>query len=141
MELLVPLAIGLTVGFLLGWAARSTRRTDEPDSARGFRPNKRQRQILATLPPDPELPTIEDLVREEAAELGVDKIGGADLVPLHVRLRVWKRDRPELEDCPDDQLRYEIAGHVRAVDATAEDVRLTCTDPSEAWNESEPGSV
>lgn len=132
MDALIPLVIGLLVGFLFGWSVRSLTMHDEHVPRGGFRPNKRQRQILAALPPDPELPTIEDLVVDEAQELGVDTIGGADLVPLHVRLRVWKRDRPQLDDCPDDRLQFEIAGRVRAVDATAEDVRLTCVDPSNA---------
>lgn len=120
----MEVAIAFVVGGVCGWlVARLGQRNDA--AKRTFRPNRRQRKILAALPPDPVRPTIEDLVAEEAAELGVDVIPGADEVALGVRLRVWKRDRPDLGDCPDHRLHFVVTA-LDSITATAADVTLQC---------------
>jgi len=50
---------------------------------------------------------IMDLVREEAAEIGLERIPGADDVDLVTRLRVWHRDEAIRTACPDpSRLRF-----------------------------------
>ncbi len=73
-------------------------------------------------------PDILSLVREEAIELGVDRIPGADELDITIRLRVWHRDSEVREDCAGtpQRLRFEIAERVASGDATEEDVRLVC---------------
>ncbi len=83
-----------------GWAGCSavgrSGTSDEPDTStpRSPRPTKKQRQFLATLPPDPPLPTIEDLVAEELEETGAGRIAGADALQPPVALKVFRRDAP-----------------------------------------------
>ena len=47
---------------------------------------------------------IMDLVMEEAEDIGLDGIPGADGVDVVVRLRVWHRDAHVRELCPDPSL-------------------------------------
>jgi len=112
VDLLLAAAVGAVIGWLLG---RSQTPKAEPgaeppsDRRRARKPTKRQREILATLDPDPTPPSIAELMREEAAATGVDRIPDAGL-PLHVRLRVWHRDRPGLDACTEDRLRFVVDG-------------------------------
>jgi hypothetical protein len=136
----MEIAIAFVLGGLCGWAiASATRRSDKPRGQRTFRPNKRQRKILATLPPDPVRPSIHELVAAEAAELGVDQIPGADDVLLGVRLKVWKRDHEVAEPCDPALWRFVVAHNVVAAAATDTDVRLECGPPSDATPE--PGNT
>ncbi len=89
--------------------------------------------ILASLPPDPVRPTLEELVADEAAALGVHRIPAPPEVPLHVLLVAWKRDRPGLGDCPDSRLRFATDVATSGV-PTADRVRLVC-DPGAAETE------
>jgi len=125
MEIVLAFLAGGLIGWLIGWLGR--RSGDE--EKRAFRPNKRQRKILATLPPDPVLPTLDELVREEAEELGVDRIPGADDVPLGIRLRVWKRDHELRGPC--ERWQFVIASGVDAHAATADQIRLECRKADE----------
>ncbi len=127
------------VGAAVGWVLALRRRRHlapakpEPTPARQpgrYRPTKRQREILASLPPDPVPPTLEDLVAEEASALGVDRIPAPPEVPLHILLVVWKRDRPLLGDCPEPQLQF-VTDAASSGASAAENVKLVC-DPSRA---------
>jgi hypothetical protein len=113
MDLLLAAAVGAVVGWLLGRTRTPPSNTDSeasPDRGRRTpKPTKRQREILATLDPYPEPPSIGELMREEAVATGVDRIPDSGL-PLHVRLRVWHRDRPGLVGCADGQLRFVVDG-------------------------------
>lgn len=124
MELALAFALGGICGWLLGRFVGN----DRGDNARTFRPNKRQRKILATLPPDPERPSIEALVLEEAQELGVDRIPGGETVPLGIRLKVWKRDHDAAGPCDDGNWHFVVDEPAAGVPVTAEDVRLACRE-------------
>jgi hypothetical protein len=86
---------------------------------------------------------IMDLVKEEAAETGVDEITGGEGVDLPVRLQVWHRDEAVREACPDlSMLRFEVDVGVAAANAEADQVRLTfdgyIAPEPEPESESEP---
>ena len=123
MEVVIALGVGVALGWLLG---RRPAASDEPGDAprRGPRPTKKQRQILATLPPDPPLPTIEELVAEELEETGAGRIAGAEALPPPVALKVFRRDSPGLEGVPSEQLRFVVDDGVDPAAATLDQVRL-----------------
>ena len=113
-----------------GWGGCSVARSgtsDEPDAStpRSPRPTKKQRQILATLPPDPPLPTIEDLVAEELEETGAGRIAGAAALQPPVALKVFRRDtRRAWTGVPSERLRFVVDDGVEPTAATPEQVRL-----------------
>jgi hypothetical protein len=121
----MELALAFVLGGICGWLIGRFARADRGGDPRTFRPNKRQRKILATLPPDPARPTIDELVQEEAHELGVDRIPGADAVPLGVRLKAFKRDHASTGPCSDGSWWFVV--DERAPEPiTADRVRLEC---------------
>lgn len=130
------MGVAFLAGLFLGWVlarVAAASRDGGTRQKRTFRPNKRQRKILATLPPDRERPTLEELVIEEAAELGVDTIPGAEGVHLGIRLKVWKRDHAAADPCePPSQWRFVLAAGVAPDSATASDVRLECRPNGDA---------
>jgi hypothetical protein len=69
---------------------------------------------------------IHQLVREEAADLGIDRVPGGDGVDLPVLLRVWKRDVAIRNACADGVLIYQLRPGVAADAATDDDVRVVC---------------
>jgi len=119
--------VGAVVG-VLGAVAAMRR----PGSGRrsASRPSKRQQEILALLPPDPVRPTIDDLVLEEAQGLGLLGIPGGEGIPLHIRLRVWRRDH-DAAPCRSGTWAYQVRTGVAPSAATLEDVTLLCM-PGEA---------
>lgn len=123
MDLLAAFVIGLAAGALL--TGLTMRRT--PQGKLGLRPSRRQLRILASLPPDPELPTIDDLVREEADALGLLDVPGPAGIALHVRLKVWKRDH-DSAGCPGGSWAYAVREGVVPADAGVEDVTLVCAE-------------
>ena len=93
------------------------------------RKSKRQRrldQIRANDPPF-EPRSMFDLMLEEAAELGIDELPGADGLETPVKLKVWKRDAAVRENCS-GILRYEVDAQVDPAAASLDDVRLVCDD-------------
>jgi cell division septation protein DedD len=71
-------------------------------------------------------PDIFELIRQEAAETGVEEIPGADGVELTIRLRVWHRDEEVREMSPGPaELRFELAPDVDPETATENDLVLT----------------
>ncbi len=129
MEVLLAAAVGAAVGWVMGrrGSAPSRPGADAATPTPRRKLNKRQREILATLPPDPPPRTIEDLMAEEAVETGVDLIPDAGL-PLPLRLRVWHRDRPQLPDLPSMRFRFDLADGTDAGVATDEQIRLVVVD-------------
>lgn len=125
LETLLALVAGVAVGFLIGRVAPQSGPAPGPGK---HRPTKRQRQILDTLPPDPVAPSIEELVLEEAESLGILDIPGATGVPVHVRLKVWKRDHGPLDSCPSGAHQYRLKQDVEPTSATETDLELICMD-------------
>jgi hypothetical protein len=123
VEVVVALVVGIGLGWLLG---RRSATSAEPGarSTPGARPTKKQREILATLPPDPTLPTIEDLVAEELEETGAGRIAGAAALAPPVALKVFRRDTPGVEGVPLEQLRFVVDDGIEPMTATPDQVRL-----------------
>lgn len=119
------------MGFVAGIAAGvivtmlTMRRT--PEGRLALKPSKRQQRILASLPPDPYRPSIEDLVREEADALGVPDVEGGAGIALHVRLKVWKRDH-DPDGCHDGRWVFRIRSGVEPAEAGPDDVTLECVE-------------
>lgn len=88
--------------------------------------SRRQRRILSAMEPDPEIPTLMDLVREEIAELGIDNIPGHEGISGPVLLKVYRRDYRVREQCPHDGYGYVVAEGVRRDEAMESDVWLHC---------------
>ena len=123
MEVAIALVVGIGLGWLLG---RRSGTSDEPDAStpRSPRPTKKQRQFLATLPPDPPRPTIEDLVAEELEETGAGRIAGADGLQPPVALKVFRRDAPSVDGVPPERLRFVVDDGVEPAAASTDQVRL-----------------
>jgi hypothetical protein len=123
VEVVIALVVGIGLGWLLG---RRSATSAEPGarSTQGARPTKKQREILATLPPDPTLPTIEDLIAEELEETGAGRIAGAAVLPPPVALKVFRRDTLGVEGVPFEQLRFVVDDGVEPATATPDQVRL-----------------
>ena len=88
--------------------------------------SKRQQRIVATLEPDKEIPSIDDLVAAEAADTGVNDIAGGDGLDTSLKLRVYWRDEVVRNGCTDGQLEFRIDDGVDPAAAETEDVRLVC---------------
>lgn len=129
MEVVVALLVGVGLGWLLGRRRPPTAGGDVTEDSgattRGaYRPTKKQRAILDSLPADRPRPTLHDLIVEELEETGAARIPGAATLPPAVALRVYRRDRPRFEEIPIDQLRFLVADGVAAGEATIDDVTL-----------------
>lgn len=138
MEILAAFLGGLVIGWLAG---RSGGRTDQPAESRTFKPTKRQRQILATLPPDPKVPSLDDLIEEEVADLGLHDVPGSEQLSAQVMLKVWKRDRPLVDPGPTDILAFEIVTAASHPHVTVDDVRLVSRDRAGGEAGNQPGGV
>ncbi len=101
---------------------------EAPPVAKKTRMTRREK-ILSTLEPDPEIPTIIDLMHEEARDTGVNEIPGGEDLEVPVKLKVWHRDGGSHTECPRQSLRFEITAGVEPGHATVEDVRLSCREP------------
>jgi hypothetical protein len=123
LDLVVAFVAGLAVGALV--TGLTMRRT--ADGRLALKPSRRQQRILASLPPDPPIPSIDDLVREEATALGVPDVAGGDGIALHVRLVVWKRDH-DPERCSRGRWVFRIRTDVAPADAEPDDVSLECEE-------------
>jgi hypothetical protein len=121
LDVVIAFLIGLLGGAVL--TTLTIRRS--PSGGVVLRPSKRQQKILATLPPDPVLPSIQDLVLEEAQEIGLLELPGGAGVPVHVRLKVWKRDH-DPAGCTSGSWTYRVRDGVSPADAGVDDVTLTC---------------
>ena len=88
--------------------------------------SRRQRRLLEKMDPDPHLPTVMDMVREEINELGLEEIPGHEDLSAPVMLKVYRRDFREA--CPHDQWEYQVADGVTRDEAEDADVRLVCRE-------------
>ena len=88
--------------------------------------SKRQQQLLASLSPPPTIPTIEELVAEEAAATGVNDIPGGEGLEVSLKLRVYWRDEVVRRGCEDGQLEYRIEDGIDRDTADTDEVRLVC---------------
>lgn len=88
--------------------------------------SRRQRRILTALEPDPQIPTLMDLVREEIADLGIEDIPGHEDISGPTLLKVYRRDERVREQCPHNGYGYVVANGIRRDEATDEQVWLYC---------------
>lgn len=88
------------------------------------RAQRRVEELRRSLPPI-DTPSVEDIARSEAEDLGLNDIPGNEGLSLQVKLVVWHRDEDLATRCGDG-LRYQIAEGVDPADAGADDVSLVC---------------
>ncbi|GMQ86715.1 MAG: hypothetical protein BMS9Abin07_2307 [Acidimicrobiia bacterium] len=68
-------------------------------------------------------PDILQLVRDEVAELGIDKIDGSEDINPSVLLQVFRRDEGNCED--DGSYRFVLAKGIKSEDASLETLALS----------------
>ncbi len=133
---LVVVALGIA-----GWLGqRQRRKMDEyrrrleaggeyvaPDPRKLTRAQRRVEEFRASVPP-PATPSIEEIARAEAEDLGLLDLPGAEGLPINVLLLVWRRDEAVRTRC-DGRLGFELTAGIDPGDATEGDVRLTCDRP------------
>jgi hypothetical protein len=110
--------------------ARSRAKSDGPESGVQVpaSASRRQRRILESLEPDPRIPTLMDLVREEMAELGIEDIPGHEDISGPVLLKVYRRDEQVRQRCPHNGYGFVVTEGVRRDEATESDVWLYCAE-------------
>jgi len=141
-EIAVPLlamlgSIVLAIALLA--RVRERARPEEDEQARRPYPpsaSRRQRKVLAQLSPDPEIPTLMDLVRAEIEDLGIEEIPGGDGVGPAVLLKVYRRDRAAT--CDHDDIEYRVVEGVDPDLAEEDDVVLYCAQCANPPDEAEP---
>jgi len=130
-------SIGLAA-FLLS-RARSRAKEETPEAVKAAQvpasASRRQRRILEKLEPNPEIPTVMDLVSEEIAEHGIDKIPGHEDISPPVLLKVYKRDFRE--DCPHNEWEYTVTPGLPRNEAQEPDVNLVCKKCGESGTNSD----
>lgn len=98
--------------------------------------SRRQRRILEKMDPDPEIPTLMDMVRQEISELGLEAIPGHEDLSGPVMLKVYRRDfRAE---CPHDEWEYVVTEGIRRDEAEDNDVKLICRKCDETGTNPDP---
>lgn len=119
----------ILAGFLL---TRARNRVKPEDTESGVQvpasASRRQRRILTSMEPDPEIPTLMDLVREEITELGIEDIPGHEDISGPVLLKVYRRDLQVREQCPHHGYGYVVTEGMRRDEATESDVWLYCEE-------------
>jgi hypothetical protein len=113
---------------------RSRVKPDETERAAPVIPSsasRHQRKVLEKLEPQPEIPTLMDLVRTEIEELGIDKIPGHESLPKPVVLKVYRRDSLLLQECNHDALEFKLGDGVEPSEAMEDDVILFCLECGE----------
>lgn len=98
------------------------------------RQSERKREAIKDLQREKEAlgpVSIQALAEEEAAELGLSRIAGAEDIPTVILLKLWKSNAVLVERCPSrDQLRYQVTEGVDPAQATERDVTLVCDGES-----------
>ncbi len=91
------------------------------------KPKAKQHKKIQEFEPEYTTPSIEDLIEEEAADLGLNDIPGGQGIETSVKLRVWHRDASIRSGCTDGALHYEVDDGVEPADAELAQVHLRCT--------------
>ncbi len=131
-EIAVPLlALFGSIALAVALLARLRTRARPEDEQQPTRPmpqsaTRRQRKILAQFEPDPEIPTLMDMVKAEIEELGIESIPGGEGVGAAVLLKAYRRDRAET--CEHEDVEFRVASGVDPADVTEDDVVLHCPD-------------
>lgn len=100
----------------------------------------RRRELKQQLAATEERPPIDihALVREEVADLGIERVPGSDGVDLAVLLRVWRRDEAIHQQCTEGIVHYQVRPGTEPGAAHDDDVRMVCADIDDelpAWQE------
>ena len=141
-EIALPLLAmlgSIVLAFVLLTRVRERARPEEEEQAkRPYPPSatRRQRRILDKFEPDPEIPTLMDLVRAEVDDLGLEEIPGGDGVGAAVLLKVYRRDRPAA--CEHEEIEYRVAEGVDPETADEDDVVLYCAQCAQQPDDEEP---
>lgn len=126
----VAIAVFVTSGVMVALTRRTREKAQESqgnDQPTAPKPRtKRQKQLVATMAPPPEIPTIEQLVAEEAAATGVNDIAGGEGLDVSLKLRVYWRDEVVRKGCEDGHLEFRVGPGVVLEAADIDDVRLVC---------------
>lgn len=93
------------------------------------KPMAKQHQKIQQFEPEHTTPSIEDLIEEEAADLGLNDIPGGEEVQTSVKLRVWHRDGSVRSGCSDGVLHYEVDVGIEPAEAEFNQVHLRCGEP------------
>ncbi len=93
------------------------------------KPMAKQHKKIQQFEPERTTPSIEDLIEEEAADLGLNDIPGGEEVQTSVKLRVWHRDGSVRSGCSDGVLHYEVDAGVQPAEAEFNQVHLRCGEP------------
>ena len=133
-DIAIPLAAllgSIVLAFVLLARARNNAKSNLPEEAVPIpaTASRRQRRIISKLEPEPELPTLMDLVREEIADLGLEDIPGAAELSKPVMLKVYRRD--VRDDCTHDAYQFVVSEGVEPRDALEADVELLCPQCAE----------
>ncbi len=140
-EIAVPLLAlfgSIILAVVLLARARDRARPEQEEEEKREYPrsaSRRQRKILSQFEPDPEIPTLMDLVRAEIEELGIEEIPGGEGVGAAVLLKVYRRDRAA--DCTHDGIAYRVAEGVDPGAAEGPDVVLICEECTSASDDEE----
>jgi hypothetical protein len=112
---LIVIVVVVFLVFGIGLSRRQSERKKE-----AIQDLQREKEALGSV-------SIQALVEEEAADLGLAGISGADGIPTVILLKVWKSNSSLVERCPSrEQLRYQLAEGVDPQNATEPDVTLVC---------------
>ena len=139
MDAAVALAIliaAIGIGFAMSRVSKIRKELPEfaEKQAKPKRQSKREKRLEQIRANEPEWvpPTIEDLIAEEIAETGVDRIPGGEGLDTAVLLKVFRRDTGVEEDCAPEDRRFELSAGVSPADAGVDDVKLLCDTHSPA---------
>ena len=125
---------------LLARARERARPEQEEEEKRAYprSASRRQRKILSQFEPDPEIPTLMDMVRAEIEELGIEEIPGGEGVGAAVLLKVYRRDWRA--SWARDDLEYRVAEGVDPGAAEEADVVLIGQPGAQPPEDEEPDS-
>ncbi|MCB1245900.1 MAG: hypothetical protein KDB69_01380, partial [Acidimicrobiia bacterium] len=124
----VGIAIVIALAVLFGFGIVLSRRASERKKE-AIADLQREKEALAPV-------SLRSLAEDEARDLGLPDMPGADGIPPVVLLKVWKEAALIRERCasPDD-LRFVLADGVEPENAVEPDVRLDCSGPMRSGSE------
>jgi hypothetical protein len=136
-------AIG--IGYAMSRVARIRKELPEfaEKEAKPKRQSKREKRLEQIRAAEPEYvpPSIDDLIAEEIADLGVDKIPGGEGLAPAVLLKAYRRDTHAADTCAPKDRRFVLAGGVAAGDAGVDDVQLVCAEHPDATAEADHSDI